>query len=76
VPWRRLRLHRQGRRRPAGAPAGPLHTRERNELWLGPRYSVNQELQRFSPRDPAEPLDGIGQYLYPSRPTIRKLDGS
>ena len=47
-----------------------------NELWLGPRYSVNEELKRFSPRDPAEPLDGIGQYLYPSRPTIRKLPGT
>jgi Rieske Fe-S protein len=34
---------------------------------LGPRYSVNSELQRFSPRDPGEPLDGIGQFLYPSR---------
>jgi menaquinol-cytochrome c reductase iron-sulfur subunit len=34
---------------------------------LGPRYSVNSELQRFSPRDPAQPLDGIGQYLYPAR---------
>jgi Rieske Fe-S protein len=34
---------------------------------LGPRYSVNSELHRFSPRDPGEPLDGIGQYLYPSR---------
>jgi len=34
---------------------------------LGPRYSVNSEFQRFSPRDPAEPLDGIGQYLYPAR---------
>ena len=32
--------------------------------------------QRFSPRDPAEPLDGIGQYLYPSRPTVRKLSGN
>jgi menaquinol-cytochrome c reductase iron-sulfur subunit len=36
---------------------------------LGPRYSVNSELQRFSPRDPGEPLDGIGQFLYPARPT-------
>ncbi len=36
-------------------------------IYLGPRYSVNSELQRFSPRDPGEPLDGIGQYLYPSR---------
>ena len=34
---------------------------------LGPRYSVNSELQRFSPRDPGEPLDGIGQFLYPKR---------
>ncbi len=31
--------------------------------------------ERFSPRDPGEPLDGVGQYLYPSRPTMRKLDG-
>jgi Rieske Fe-S protein len=36
-------------------------------VWIGPRYSVNDELRRFSPRDPGEPLDGIGQYLYPSR---------
>ncbi len=34
---------------------------------IGPRYSVNSELQRFSPRDPAQPVDGIGQYLYPKR---------
>jgi menaquinol-cytochrome c reductase iron-sulfur subunit len=34
---------------------------------VGPRYSVNSELQRFSPRDPGQPLDGIGQYLYPAR---------
>ena len=60
--------------------AGPLdrfYTRVRNgQLEIGPRYSVNEELKRFSPRDPAEPLDGIGQYLYPSRPTIRKLPGT
>jgi hypothetical protein len=23
------------------------------------------------PRDPGEALDGIGQYLYPSRPSVR-----
>jgi menaquinol-cytochrome c reductase iron-sulfur subunit len=34
---------------------------------IGPRYSVNSELVRFSPRDPGQPLDGIGQYLYPKR---------
>ena len=60
-----------------GPPVRPLdrfYTRTRNgQLEIGPRYSVNRELQRFSPRDPGEPLDGIGQYLYPSRPTVRKL---
>jgi menaquinol-cytochrome c reductase iron-sulfur subunit len=34
---------------------------------LGPRYSVNFELRRFTLRDPGEALDGIGQFLYPSR---------
>jgi menaquinol-cytochrome c reductase iron-sulfur subunit len=63
-----------------GPPVRPLdrfYTRVRNgQLELGPRYSVNRELKRFSPRDPAEPLDGVGQYLYPSRPTIRKIGGT
>jgi menaquinol-cytochrome c reductase iron-sulfur subunit len=61
-----------------GPPVRPLdrfYTRLRNgQVEIGPRFSVNSELRRFSPRDPGEPLDGIGQYLYPSRPTIRKLD--
>jgi menaquinol-cytochrome c reductase iron-sulfur subunit len=65
--------------RTGGPPVRPLdHFYTRivgNVVQLGPRYSVNSELRRFSPRDPAEPLDGIGQYLYPSRPTIRKLPG-
>jgi Rieske Fe-S protein len=60
-----------------GPPVRPLdrfYTRERNgQVEVGPRYSVNSELERFSPRDPGQPLDGIGQYVYPSRPTIRKL---
>lgn len=55
----------------AGPPVRPLdrfYTRLNNGLVeLGPRYSVNSELQRFSTRDPGEPLDGIGQYLYPKR---------
>jgi menaquinol-cytochrome c reductase iron-sulfur subunit len=34
---------------------------------IGPRYSVNDQLVPYSPRDPAQPLNGIGQYLYPSR---------
>jgi menaquinol-cytochrome c reductase iron-sulfur subunit len=55
----------------SGPPVRPLdrfYTRVRDGLVeLGPRYSVNFELQQFSPRDPAQPLNGIGQYLYPKR---------
>jgi menaquinol-cytochrome c reductase iron-sulfur subunit len=54
-----------------GPPVRPLdrfYTRVRaGRVQVGPRYSVNSELRRFSPRDPGEPLDGIGQYLYPRR---------
>ena len=57
----------------SGPPVRPLdrfYTRVDKATGLvqiGPRYSVNSELHRFSPRDPAQPLDGIGQYLYPKR---------
>jgi menaquinol-cytochrome c reductase iron-sulfur subunit len=64
-------------RRVGGPPVRPLdrfYTRVSGEnIEVGPRFSVNSELRRFSPRDPGEPLDGIGQYLYPSRPTAQKL---
>jgi Rieske Fe-S protein len=56
-----------------GPPVRPLdrfYTRLNSSTGLvevGPRYSVNSELRRFSPRDPGEPLDGVGQYLYPAR---------
>ena len=57
--------------RVGGPPVRPLdrfYTRVRGaRLQVGPRFSVNSELHRFSPRDPGEPLDGIGQYLYPRR---------
>jgi menaquinol-cytochrome c reductase iron-sulfur subunit len=60
-----------------GPPVRPLdrfYTRVRNgQLYVGPRYSVNRELKRFSPRDPGQALDGIGQYVYPARPTQRKI---
>ncbi len=63
-----------------GPPVRPLdrfYTRIRaNRVEVGPRFSVNRELKRFSPRDPAEPLDGIGQYVYPSRPSMRKIEGT
>lgn len=60
-----------------GPPVRPLdrfYTRVRDgRVEVGPRFSVNREIKRFSPRDPGAPLDGIGQYLYPSRPSIRKI---
>jgi menaquinol-cytochrome c reductase iron-sulfur subunit len=64
-------------RRVSGPPVRPLDrfpTRvvgERVQLYTA-RFSVNSQLRRFSPRDPGEPLDGIGQYLYPSRPSAQK----
>ncbi len=63
-----------------GPPVRPLdrfYTRIRNgQVEVGPRFSVNSELRRFSPRLPGEDLDGIGQYVYPSRPTQRKIPGT
>ena len=58
--------------RVGGPPPRPLdrfYTLIRSDgmVLLGPRFSVNNELRRFSPRDPGQPLDGIGQYLYPAR---------
>jgi menaquinol-cytochrome c reductase iron-sulfur subunit len=63
-------------RRTGGPPVRPLdrfYTRVVNGyVQVGARFSVNSELRRFSPRDPGEPLDGLGQYLYPSRPSVRR----
>ena len=60
-----------------GPPVRPLdrfYTRTRNgQVEIGPRYSVNSELKRFSPRDPGETLDGIGPILYPPRPSTARL---
>ena len=55
-----------------GPPVRPLdhfYTRMRNgNVEVGPRYSVNSQFKRFpSYRDPGQPLDGIGQYIYPGR---------
>jgi menaquinol-cytochrome c reductase iron-sulfur subunit len=59
--------------RTGGPPPRPLdrfYTLIRNkQVLVGPRYSLNNEMRRFSPRDPGEPLDGIGQFLYPARPS-------
>ena len=62
-----------------GPPVRPLdrfYTRVTNgQVEVGPRYSVNSEFRRFpSYRDPAQDLDGIGQYLYPGRFSTPKMD--
>jgi Rieske Fe-S protein len=44
-----------------------------DRIQVGPRYSVNSEFTRFSPRLPGEPLDGIGQFMYPARFSTPKL---
>jgi Rieske Fe-S protein len=62
--------------RVGGPPPRPLdrfYTRVRaGRVEVGPRYSVNSQLKRFSPRDSGESLDGIGQYLYPPRFTTAR----
>jgi menaquinol-cytochrome c reductase iron-sulfur subunit len=56
-----------------GPPVRPLdrfYTRVRaGRVEIGDRFSLNSELDRFAPRDPSEHLDGLWQYIYPSRPT-------
>jgi menaquinol-cytochrome c reductase iron-sulfur subunit len=61
-----------------GPPVRPLdrfYTRVQNgQVEIGPRYSVNSEFRRFpSYRDPAQDLDGIGQYIYPGRFSTPKM---
>ena len=57
-----------------GPPVRPLdrfETRVKGgQVQVGPRYSVNSDLKRFSPRDPGEKLDGGWQYLWPKRPSV------
>jgi menaquinol-cytochrome c reductase iron-sulfur subunit len=56
-----------------GPPVRPLdrfYTRVRSgTVEIGDRFSLNAKLERFSVRDPSNHLDGLWQYLYPSRPT-------
>ena len=56
-----------------GPPVRPLdrfYTRvERGRVQVGDRFSLDSHLHRFAPRDPSNHLDGLWQYLYPSRPT-------
>jgi menaquinol-cytochrome c reductase iron-sulfur subunit len=56
-----------------GPPVRPLdrfYTRTTNgRVEIGDRFSLNSRFERFSTRDPSNHLDGLWQYLYPSRPT-------
>jgi Rieske Fe-S protein len=57
-----------------GPPVRPLdrfYTRvEAGRVQIGARYSLDSHFKRFPhPRDPSNHLDGLWQYLYPSRPT-------
>jgi menaquinol-cytochrome c reductase iron-sulfur subunit len=56
-----------------GPPVRPLdrfYTRvTAGRVEIGDRFSLNSELERFAPRDPSNHLDGLWQYIYPSRPT-------
>jgi Rieske Fe-S protein len=59
-----------------GPPVRPLDRFQtkvvRGRVLVGPRFSVNSHLQKFSPRDPSNHLDGLWQYLYPSRFTTTR----
>jgi menaquinol-cytochrome c reductase iron-sulfur subunit len=63
--------------RVGGPPPRPLDrflTRVRAGLLeIGPRFSVNNQLERFAPRDPGQALDGVGRFLYPARPSTAAL---
>ncbi len=56
-----------------GPPVRPLdrfETKvENGRVLVGDRFSLDSSLRKFSPRDPSNHLDGLWQYLYPSRPT-------
>jgi menaquinol-cytochrome c reductase iron-sulfur subunit len=57
-----------------GPPVRPLdrfETKVRGgRVLLGPRFSLNTKLERKKVRDPSNHLDGLWQYIYPSRPTV------
>ena len=64
-----------------GPPVRPLdrfYTRVRNGTRRGRPALLGQPRAASASRRaiPGEPLDGIGQYLYPSRPTVRKIPGT
>jgi menaquinol-cytochrome c reductase iron-sulfur subunit len=56
-----------------GPPVRPLDRFETKvqdgRVFVGRRFSLNSKLEKFKPRDPSNHVDGLWQYLYPSRPT-------
>jgi Rieske Fe-S protein len=56
-----------------GPPVRPLDRFDtkvvHGRVKVGPRFSLDSHLHRFKVRDPSNHLDGLWQYLYPSRPT-------
>ena len=61
--------------RPCGRSIASTRACNDGQVEVGARYSVNSEFRRFpSYRDPAQDLDGIGQYLYPGRFSTPKMD--
>ena len=77
VPRRRLRLRRawSTAARRCGRSTASTRASRNGQVEVGARYSVNSEFRRFpSYRDPAQDLDGIGQYLYPGRFSTPKMD--
>ncbi len=56
-----------------GPPVRPLdrfYTRVvAGQVEIGDRFSLNNQLERYPPRDPSNHLDGLWKYLYPPRPT-------
>ncbi len=56
-----------------GPPVRPLDRFQTrvvgNQLEVGPRYSVTNDLEPVRARDPGEFTGGIWEYLYPPRPT-------
>jgi menaquinol-cytochrome c reductase iron-sulfur subunit len=56
-----------------GPPVRPLDRFETKvvggRVKIGARFSLDSHLHRFKVRDPSNHLDGLWQYVYPSRPT-------
>jgi menaquinol-cytochrome c reductase iron-sulfur subunit len=56
-----------------GPPVRPLdrfYTKvQEGRVLVGNRFSLNADLDRFTPRDPSNHLDGLWKYLYPARPS-------